>query len=248
VCCDAALLDVLEKAEAEGDVSSPAGCLSAPRTVRINPCSWSRGGLPGYSHEMITHKVSQFAETSCGRNKRLRTHRAAVIGYGPLRSRCSGDALEPRGSGRAGFRYDASHFPDVHDRYGSPTAARSPHRLKYGFREESPSLPLSTVTVLGWRIPVAVAGISGCFRTLHANRAIRRINEREDQPAVVYLHPWRWIPANRAFPWDACRPFPAFGDGGATMGRLRAYSCLSVARRLVGVLASSGILVAGGIA
>ncbi len=51
----------------------------------------------------------------------------------------------------AGFRYDSSIFPIVHDRYGIPDAPRFPHRLKAPNGCELAEFPMSTVTLLGRR-------------------------------------------------------------------------------------------------
>ena len=89
----------------------------------------------------------------------------------------------------AGFRYDSSIFPIMHDRYGIPDAPRFPHRRLAG-EGQIVEFPPSTVELLGRRVPVAGGGY---FRLLPYGVtawAIRRINEREGQPAMVYLHPW----------------------------------------------------------
>jgi polysaccharide deacetylase family protein (PEP-CTERM system associated) len=91
----------------------------------------------------------------------------------------------------AGFRYDSSIFPIVHDRYGIRDAPRFPHRISLnGDGGAIAELPLSTLSVFGHRLPVAGGGY---FRLLPyglTRRAIRHLNEVEHQPAVVYLHPW----------------------------------------------------------
>src|SRR5712692_2896594 len=147
----------------------------------------------GYGHQMIMRLTRlQFAED-------LRRAKAAiedaagtaVIGYrAPTFSVIRQTLWSLEVMLEAGFRYDSSIFPIVHDRYGIPDAPRFPHRLAVGPGLEIGEFPLSTVTRLGWRFPVAGGGY---FRLLPyglTRRAIRHLNEQESQPAMVYLHPW----------------------------------------------------------
>jgi polysaccharide deacetylase family protein (PEP-CTERM system associated) len=92
-----------------------------------------------------------------------------------------------------GFVYDASIFPIHHDRYGIPTAPRHFHarELALGKLWECPS---STVRLGGTNLPV---GGGGYFRLLPfawTRWGMERINQREGQPAIFYLHPWEIDP------------------------------------------------------
>ena len=100
----------------------------------------------------------------------------------------------------AGFRYDSSIFPIVHDRYGIPDAARFPHRVAAGPGVEIGEFPLSTIAWLGWRFPVAGGGYFRLLPYAFTHRAVRHLNEREGQPAIVYLHPWEIDPAQPRVP------------------------------------------------
>jgi polysaccharide deacetylase family protein (PEP-CTERM system associated) len=94
-----------------------------------------------------------------------------------------------------GFTYDASIFPIRHDRYGIPSAPRHPHTITHS--QGSGSLlevPGSTVSLAGLNLPV---GGGGYFRILPywwTRTGIRRLNEHEGRPAIVYLHPWEVDP------------------------------------------------------
>jgi polysaccharide deacetylase family protein (PEP-CTERM system associated) len=93
-----------------------------------------------------------------------------------------------------GFEYDSSIFPVVHDNYGIPDAPRFPHvkDLRSGLRIKE--FPPSTVRVLGSNLPVAGGGYLRLFPYSVTAWAIRRLNETERQPAMVYLHPWELDP------------------------------------------------------
>ena len=89
----------------------------------------------------------------------------------------------------AGFLYDSSIFPIHHDRYGVPGAERFPYRI----RREAGELwefPPSTYSLLGQNIPVGGGGYLRLFPLVLTKAFIRRINERERQASVVYVHPW----------------------------------------------------------
>ncbi len=86
---------------------------------------------------------------------------------------------------QAGYRYSSSVYPVRHDHYGMPDAPRLP-RVVEGVSE----IPVTTVRVFDRNWP---AGGGGFFRLLpyRASRwMIRRVNGREQLPAVFYFHPW----------------------------------------------------------
>jgi len=88
-----------------------------------------------------------------------------------------------------GFLYDSSIFPIHHDRYGLPNYPRHPYwidRNAGSIREFPPS------TLRLGKINLPIAG-GGYFRVLPYSMirwGIQRLNHREGQPAVIYLHPW----------------------------------------------------------
>jgi polysaccharide deacetylase family protein (PEP-CTERM system associated) len=88
-----------------------------------------------------------------------------------------------------GFLYDSSIFPIHHDRYGLPDAHRFPHTIK-GVLGEIHEFPPTTYQLFGQNIPVAGGGYLRLFPLGIIRSALRRINDREHQPAIIYLHPW----------------------------------------------------------
>lgn len=86
-----------------------------------------------------------------------------------------------------GFDYDSSVNPIRHDVYGIPDAPRFPYRPGAGPLLE---VPITTIGVLGQRLP---CGGGGYFRFLPYTvfrSALRRVNARDKQPVVFYCHPW----------------------------------------------------------
>jgi polysaccharide deacetylase family protein (PEP-CTERM system associated) len=89
-----------------------------------------------------------------------------------------------------GFSYDSSIFPVRHDNYGIPDAPRWPHRVASGKLLE---VPLTTVSVVGQRLPCAGGGYFRLLPYGFFRWALKRVNT-EGLPAVFYLHPWEIDP------------------------------------------------------
>lgn len=154
-------------------------------------------GSHGYSHRLIYEQSPQEFSRELTRSRALlqeasgqpvEGHRAASfsIGRGNLWAL---DIL-----GEAGFRYDSSLFPIVHDRYGFPGAPRRPYRLRTACGRELIEIPPSTVRVGRWTIPAAGGGYLRLYPEWTTRWAIRRLNRVERIPAVVYIHPWEVDP------------------------------------------------------
>ncbi len=88
-----------------------------------------------------------------------------------------------------GFLYDSSIFPIHHDRYGYPGAQRFPHVLKRDSGEIR-EFPPSTLPFFGQNVPVAGGGYLRLFPLQITKAAIKRINVKENNVAVLYIHPW----------------------------------------------------------
>jgi len=86
-----------------------------------------------------------------------------------------------------GFTTDSSIFPIRHDIYGIPDAPRFRYKLPQQGMEE---FPISTVIFFGQKIPIAGGGYFRLFPYWFTKFALKRINNREMQPFVFYLHPW----------------------------------------------------------
>lgn len=89
-----------------------------------------------------------------------------------------------------GFLYDSSIFPIHHDFYGYPTFNRFPIRVQRAGVGNILEVPLSTLRFFGKNFPIAGGGYLRLFPIRFIEWGIRRLNETERQPAVLYLHPW----------------------------------------------------------
>jgi polysaccharide deacetylase family protein (PEP-CTERM system associated) len=102
-----------------------------------------------------------------------------------------------------GFHYDSSVHPIHHDRYGQPEAPRFPYEIWRSGPLSLTEFPVGTVRLFGVNLPV---GGGGFFRLLPyelVRSGIRRINLREHQPVMFYLHPWELDPGQPRppMPW-----------------------------------------------
>ena len=89
--------------------------------------------------------------------------------------------------GETGHRYSSSIFPIRHDLYGMPEAPRFAFRPGEGGLLE---VPITTVELMGRKIPCGGGGWFRFFPYQFSRWAIDHVNRRERQPAVFYFHPW----------------------------------------------------------
>lgn len=92
-----------------------------------------------------------------------------------------------------GFLYDSSIFPICHDLYGIPSAERFSHIIntKSG---EIREYPLSTLRVFRTNIPVCGGGYLRIYPYSLTKTAVKALNRKEHQPAIIYTHPWEFDP------------------------------------------------------
>jgi polysaccharide deacetylase family protein (PEP-CTERM system associated) len=163
-------------------------------------------GSHGYSHQMISRGDEKSFRRDISRAKSILEDQigSKVKGYrAPSYSITSNTLWALQVLGELGFEYDSSIFPVRHDYYGIPDAPRFPH---YRFLRDGGRLlefPPSTLRAYGMNLPVAGGGYLRLLPYGVTAWAIRRINEKETQPALVYLHPWEIDPEQPrvAAPW-----------------------------------------------
>ena len=203
----------------------------------------------GYGHRMIHHLTRPEFERDVTKAKRAIEDAVGkpVLGYrAPTFSIMRETLWSLDVLAEVGFRYDSSIFPVVHDRYGIPDAPRFPHRLKGPGGGEIAEFPLSTVQILGRRLPVAGGGYFRLFPYGVTRRAIARINTREGQPAMVYLHPWEIDPEQPRLPVGPLTRFRHLVNVGKTEARLIRLLDDFAFAPAAEVLAETGLLALGG--
>jgi polysaccharide deacetylase family protein (PEP-CTERM system associated) len=93
-----------------------------------------------------------------------------------------------------GFTHDSSIYPISHDRYGIPGFGRHVQTI-HTASGPIVEAPIATVKLGDGRVvPVGGGGYLRLLPYCYTAAGIRRINEREDQPACIYFHPWELDP------------------------------------------------------
>jgi len=168
-----------------------------PALVRAIVDSGHEIGSHGYGHRMLTRgSQASFREDLIRAKSTIEDKTASRVTCfrAPSYSITSKTLWALEILAEFGFEYDSSIFPIRHDYYGIPDAPRFPHywSLKSGARLLE--FPPSTVRILGINVPIAGGGYLRLLPYKVTAWAIRRLNQKEDQPAMVYLHPWEIDP------------------------------------------------------
>ncbi len=112
----------------------------------------------------------------------------------------------------AGFQYDSSIFPMKHDFYGIPDWPRfTGYAVKNGDNWEASEtnngeqksiveLPITTLQLGKRNLPIAGGGYFRLLPYAATHWGLQRINQREQQPFVFYLHPWEFDPQQPRIP------------------------------------------------
>jgi polysaccharide deacetylase family protein (PEP-CTERM system associated) len=146
----------------------------------------------GYNHRLVYDQTVQDFRTDINRTKKILED---ITGHPVIGFRAASYSITKKSSWaldilvEEGYKYDSSIFPIHHDRYGMPDALRFPHVLE----TENGKLiefPPSTYTLMGQNIPVCGGGYLRFLPLGIIKMAIRKINKKERQSAVIYIHPW----------------------------------------------------------
>jgi len=93
-----------------------------------------------------------------------------------------------------GFRYDSSIFPIHHDLYGFPGHPRFLCHHGRDSKWNIVELPISTWRVGFLNLPFGGGGYLRILPLTYTHLAFRRVNECDQQPVIVYFHPWEIDP------------------------------------------------------
>jgi polysaccharide deacetylase family protein (PEP-CTERM system associated) len=119
-----------------------------------------------------------------------------------------------------GFRYDSSIFPIRHDRYGYPGFSRVPVTLETEAGKMF-EVPLPSLRFPGFNVPFAGGGYFRLFPMWFTEWGIRRMNRREGEGVVVYLHPWELDPDQPRLPCGRLTRIRHYRNQHKTESRLR---------------------------
>jgi polysaccharide deacetylase family protein (PEP-CTERM system associated) len=167
-----------------------------PALVRAIADGGHEIGSHGYGHRLLYEQNARiFAEDLRRANRSIEDASGrAVLGYrAPSFSITRGSQWALDVLAEQGYAYDASVFPIHHDRYGLPGAARHPY-VEHRAGRRLVEAPGTTVQVGGMVLPAAGGGYFRLYPYALTRWAIRRVNVRDRQPAIVYIHPWEVDP------------------------------------------------------
>ncbi len=151
----------------------------------------------GYAHRMAYKQTAREFREDVRRSKRILEDSisAPIRGYRAPSYSITRDALWCVDIlVEEGFSFDSSVFPIRHDRYGIPNAPRFPYVLRGENGGSLIEFPLTTYRWFGQNIPVAGGGYLRIMPYRLLSGCLRRVNELEHQPIVVYFHPWEIDP------------------------------------------------------
>ncbi|MCZ6500475.1 MAG: DUF3473 domain-containing protein, partial [Gammaproteobacteria bacterium] len=152
----------------------------------------------GYSHKLIyrqskkqfteeAHRAKSLLEDICG---------TAVNGYRGASFSITRESLWALDAlAELGFTFDSSIYPVRHDRYGIPGAPTRPFTFRCQSGATINEFPMTTVDILGWRMPVSGGGYFRIYPYALSRAALRHLNLRKSEPFVFYTHPWEIDPA-----------------------------------------------------
>ena len=160
-------------------------------------------GSHGYGHQMITcGDQKQFRDDVCHATSVLEDTTSAKLRCfrAPSYSITAKTLWALEVLGELGFEYDSSIFPVRHDFYGIPDAPRFPHYRLLNTGARLLEFPPSTVRIGANNFPIGGGGYLRLVPYSFTAWAIRQINRKENQPALVYLHPWEIDPDQPRIP------------------------------------------------
>lgn len=90
-----------------------------------------------------------------------------------------------------GYEYSSSVYPIQHDHYGMPDAPRFAYKTNCGLTE----IPATSVRIGKRNFPASGGGFFRLLPYSMSKWAIERVNNRDDESAVFYCHPWEFDPS-----------------------------------------------------
>lgn len=185
-----------------------------PALVREIAAAGHEIACHGFSHQLVYRQSPETFRQETLRSKHLLEDQVQrpVEGYRAASYSITRDSLWALDIlAEAGFAYDSSIFPVRHDRYGIPDAEKVPHRLTTPSGREIVEFPLSTVALLGYRLPIAGGGYFRLYPYELTRAGLRAVNRR-DGAFIFYLHPWEFDPAQPRIPAGALSRFRHYNN------------------------------------
>jgi polysaccharide deacetylase family protein (PEP-CTERM system associated) len=149
----------------------------------------------GYAHELVTVQTPRTFREDVRRAKRVLEDILSLTVHG-YRAPSFSITRETMWAlpilVEEGYTYDSSVFPALRWRYRILGKNRSYHKITT-YAGTLWEIPLSTVRVFGFQVPVAGGGYFRLFPYALLRQLLKKI-ERTGYPLVMYLHPWELDP------------------------------------------------------
>jgi polysaccharide deacetylase family protein (PEP-CTERM system associated) len=168
-----------------------------PRLVRKIAAASHEIGCHSYSHQLVYDLTpAEFRRDT----ERALAVIADAVGDLPRAYRAPSYSITRQSSWaldilvECGFQCDSSIYPIAHDRYGVPDF----YRHAQSIRTQSGAIlevPIATAVLAnGSKAPVGGGAYLRLLPYRYTAAGIRRINQKEQQPACIYFHPWEIDP------------------------------------------------------
>ena len=147
----------------------------------------------GYGHQRASDLSRDAFAEDVGRAKKMLEDLGgvAVKGYrAPSFSIGTGNLWAFDVLQEAGYRYSSSVYPIAHDHYGMPDSPR----LAYSVRDGLLEVPVTTLRMFNRNLPSSGGGYFRLLPYALSRWMIQQVNERDQQSAVFYFHPWEIDP------------------------------------------------------
>lgn len=195
-----------------------------PQLVRAIEAAGHEVAAHGYAHQRIyTQTPARFREET----QRVKACLEDIIGRPILGYRAASYSITTASLWaldilqETGFVYDSSIFPVRHDFYGIPDHPRFCHVLNGEGHAGLVEFPMSTVRLGNFNLPIAGGGYFRLYPYALSRWGIRHLNRAEQQPAVVYLHPWEVDPQQPRLPARGLSKFRHYVNLDKTLPRLQ---------------------------
>jgi polysaccharide deacetylase family protein (PEP-CTERM system associated) len=168
-----------------------------PEVVRRIAAAGHEIASHGYAHKLIYDQTPEEFRADVTRAKEILEDLTGtpILGYRApsfsvtARSLWALDVLLD-----CGFRYDSSVFPVRDSLYGLPDAQRFPYVIRERDGRRLVEFPMTTTALFGRNLPLGGGAYLRVLPYQYMAWGMRRVNRDEEQPAVVYIHPWEVDP------------------------------------------------------
>ena len=176
----------------------------------------------GYSHKLIYNQdINEFRDETFKAKKILEDiAQEPILGYRAASYSITNKSLWALDIlAEAGFKYDSSIYPVLHDRYGIPGSKELPHALTAPSGGQLIEFPLSVYKFLKYKLPISGGGYFRLYPYKFTKHALSSLNAHKI-PFIFYLHPWEVDPNQPRISTNLLSRFRHYNNLSKCAGRL----------------------------